>query len=109
MLGKVRIVDAGDAKFLAGDSVDRFIFEDENARVVAEGKEPATYEPLSTRNYQGVTIDGELHLCGELPGDHEGPHRSSYQRQGRLPPRPQRERHYGTLDSSWNWLRSELP
>ncbi len=46
MLSKVRVVDIGDSKFIAGDSVDRFEFEEENQRIVGEGKKPATYEPL---------------------------------------------------------------
>jgi len=46
MLGKVRVVNSGDTRFLEGDSVDRFVFADENARVLEERGEPATYEPL---------------------------------------------------------------
>ena len=46
MLSKVRVVTPGNTKFLEGESVERFIFQEENARALAEGKEPATYEPL---------------------------------------------------------------
>lgn len=46
MLNKVRIVDAGETRFLEGESVERFIFQEENERALAEGIEPATYEPL---------------------------------------------------------------
>ncbi len=46
MLGKVRVITAGDTRFLDGESVDRFTFAEENDRVAAEGGEPATYEPL---------------------------------------------------------------
>jgi DNA-directed RNA polymerase subunit beta' len=46
MLGKVRVIEAGDTKFLDGESVDRFTFADDNDRVIAEGGKPATYEPL---------------------------------------------------------------
>ncbi|MDD2943148.1 MAG: DNA-directed RNA polymerase subunit beta' [bacterium] len=46
MLNKVKIVEAGDSRFLSGESVERFVFEEENKRVLANGGEPATYEPL---------------------------------------------------------------
>ncbi|MBQ8451611.1 MAG: DNA-directed RNA polymerase subunit beta' [Clostridia bacterium] len=42
MLRKVRIEDAGDTQMLPGDYVDMFKFEEENERVLAEGKEPAS-------------------------------------------------------------------
>lgn len=42
MLQKVRVDSPGDTELLPGDLVDRFVFEDINARVVAEAGEPAT-------------------------------------------------------------------
>ena len=42
MLQKVRVDDSGDTELLPGDLVDRFTFEETNARVVAEGGEAAT-------------------------------------------------------------------
>jgi DNA-directed RNA polymerase subunit beta' len=45
MLQKVRVDSPGDTELLPGDLVDRFIFEDVNARVVAEAGEPATAQP----------------------------------------------------------------
>ncbi len=41
MLKKVRIEDSGDTNMLPGDYVDIFRFEEENERVLSEGKEPA--------------------------------------------------------------------
>ena len=46
MLGKYKIVSAGDSHFLPGESIDRFAFVDENERILGEDGEPATYEPL---------------------------------------------------------------
>ena len=46
MLGKVKIIDPGDTKFLEGESVDRFMFAEENDNVRREGGVAATYEPL---------------------------------------------------------------
>jgi DNA-directed RNA polymerase subunit beta' len=42
MLRKVKIEDAGDTNMLPGGLVDMFDFEEENARVTAEGLRPAT-------------------------------------------------------------------
>ena len=44
MLRKVVIKDAGDTTFLNGDIVERVVFEEENERVLGEGKRPATAE-----------------------------------------------------------------
>ncbi len=46
MLKKRKIKDHGDTKFLPGEVVDRFEFEDENARVKAFGGREATAEPV---------------------------------------------------------------
>ena len=42
MLRKVRVDNPGDTKLIYGQLIDRFLFEDINARVIAEGGEPAT-------------------------------------------------------------------
>ena len=46
MLRRVRVKEAGDTDFLVGEQVDRLQGEEVNARMVAEGKEPASFEPL---------------------------------------------------------------
>jgi DNA-directed RNA polymerase subunit beta' len=46
MLRKVKIQDTGDTKFLAGESVERFLFEAEQQKVKEAGGQIATYEPL---------------------------------------------------------------
>ena len=46
MLRRVQIIDAGDARFITGEQVERAEVLDENDRVLAEGKKPATYEHL---------------------------------------------------------------
>jgi DNA-directed RNA polymerase subunit beta' len=60
MLHKVQVDMPGDTKLLPGELVDRFEYEEENARVLAEGGEPATAVPvllgvtkasLSTRSF----------------------------------------------------------
>lgn len=42
MLRRVKVDDPGDTAMLPNDLVDRFVYEDTNARVLAEGGEPAT-------------------------------------------------------------------
>ena len=44
MLKKVRIEEAGDSQYLPGALIDILELEDENERLLAEGKEPATAE-----------------------------------------------------------------
>jgi DNA-directed RNA polymerase subunit beta' len=46
MLQKVRIAEPGETDFLEGETVDRTVFLDSNQASMAEGKAPATSEPL---------------------------------------------------------------
>ena len=46
MLRKVRIDLPGDTDLLPGELIDRFKYEETNARVLAEGGEPATATPV---------------------------------------------------------------
>jgi DNA-directed RNA polymerase subunit beta' len=46
MLRKVQVDMPGDTDMLPGELVDRFQYEDENSRVLAEGGEPATAVPV---------------------------------------------------------------
>ncbi len=51
MLKRVKVNDPGDTRLLAGEQVERYLFEEENEKVLAKGKRPATAEPL----LQGIT------------------------------------------------------
>ncbi|HEY4717022.1 MAG TPA: DNA-directed RNA polymerase subunit beta' [bacterium] len=46
MLKRVRIVDAGNTKFLVGEHIEKPVFEDENLRIKKAGGKPAIAEPL---------------------------------------------------------------
>ena len=46
MLKKIRIEENGDTEFLPGTMVNVLDFEDVNEQMIAEGKEPATGEPV---------------------------------------------------------------
>ncbi|MFO7812614.1 MAG: DNA-directed RNA polymerase subunit beta' [Pelovirga sp.] len=46
MLRRVQINDVGDTVFLSDDQIDRWVFEEENERVLAAGGQPAIGEPI---------------------------------------------------------------
>lgn len=46
MLRKVAIRDSGDTRFLAGEQVEKYQLAEENNRVIREGGQPATHDPL---------------------------------------------------------------
>jgi DNA-directed RNA polymerase subunit beta' len=46
MLRRVRIADVGDTTFLADEQVEKWVFEEENDRVIKAGGKPGQAEPL---------------------------------------------------------------
>jgi DNA-directed RNA polymerase subunit beta' len=46
MLRRVRIADVGDTSFLADEQVEKWVFEEENDRILAAGGKPGQAEPL---------------------------------------------------------------
>jgi DNA-directed RNA polymerase subunit beta' len=46
MLRRVRIKEVGDTEFLIGDQIEKWRFEEENQRVLAQDGQPAVAEPL---------------------------------------------------------------
>ncbi len=46
MLRRIRVIDVGDTGFLIDEHVEKYIFEEENERVIAKGGKPAQGEPL---------------------------------------------------------------
>jgi len=51
MLKRVKIREVGDTHFLVDDQVEKFVFEEENERIMGEGGKPAVAEPL----FLGIT------------------------------------------------------
>ncbi len=51
MLKRVKIREVGDTHFLVDDQVEKFVFEEENERILKEGGKPAVAEPL----FLGIT------------------------------------------------------
>ena len=51
MLKRVKVREVGDTHFLVDDQVEKFVFEEENARIMKEGGKPAEGEPL----FLGIT------------------------------------------------------
>ena len=46
MLRRVRVTDVGDTSFLVDEQVEKWVFEEENEKVMAAGGRPAVGEPL---------------------------------------------------------------
>ena len=46
MLRRVQVDSTGDSDFIPGQMVDKFEFQEKNAKVLAEGGEPATAKPI---------------------------------------------------------------
>ena len=46
MLRRVQVESTGDSDFIPGQMVDKFLFQDQNAKVLAEGGEPTTAKPV---------------------------------------------------------------
>ena len=46
MLRRVQVESTGDSDFIPGQMVDKFQFQDQNAKVLAEGGEPTTAKPV---------------------------------------------------------------
>jgi len=46
MLRRIKVVDSGDTDFLMGEQVEKWVFEEKNDEAMAQGKRPATGEPL---------------------------------------------------------------
>jgi len=46
MLRRVRVTDVGDTSFLVDEQVEKYVFEEENEKVMAKDQRPAVGEPL---------------------------------------------------------------
>jgi len=46
MLRRIRVIDVGDTGFLIDEHVEKYVFEEENERVMTKGGKPAQGEPL---------------------------------------------------------------
>ena len=83
MLRRVRIEEVGDTDFVVGELVDKFVFQEENDKVLSRGQAPGHRQAGAARHHQGLAVHRQLHLGGLLPGDHPGADRGGDQRQGR--------------------------
>jgi DNA-directed RNA polymerase subunit beta' len=46
MLRRIKVVDPGETDFLIGEQVEKWVFEEKNEEMMAQGKRPATGEPM---------------------------------------------------------------
>ncbi len=95
MMRWVKVEDVGDTEFLIDEVVDKFRFISENEKQTSKGKKPATGRPLLLGITKASLSTDSFISAASLPGDDPRPHRGGHQRQGRLPARPQGERHHG--------------
>ena len=101
LMSGVKIKDPGDTEFRVGDIVPREHFDagepPRRGRRRPQGRvDPAQAgggQHPAPGDHQGGRAVRELHLGRQLPGDDQGAHRGGPGRQGRLPGRPQGERH----------------
>jgi DNA-directed RNA polymerase subunit beta' len=120
MLRRVQIVEAGDANYIVGEQVERSELLDENDRVNAAGKIPATYENvllgitkaslstdsfISAASFQETTrVLTEAAIMGKRDGLPEGKrHRrppDSWRYGSRVPPRQEGKRSLGSRRAS---------
>ena len=78
MLRKVSVIHSGDTHLLAGEQVEKYIFEQENERVLKEGGQQATFESLSSGYNQSFLKYGQLDFSGFFSGNHKSSHRGGY-------------------------------
>ena len=99
MLRKVRVTDHGDTRFLLGEQVERWRFDDENDRIMMEDLRPGHGGAAAFGHHQGQPVNRFLHLGGFLPGDHQGAYRGGLGRQDRRAGRTEGKRDHGPTDT----------
>ena len=57
MLRRVKITDVGDTNFLLEEQVEKWLYEEENNRVLNEGGRPAISDPLLFGHHEGISIN----------------------------------------------------
>jgi len=81
----VQVVDAGDARFITGEQVERAELLDENDRVLAEGRACDLRAPVCSASPRRPS-HRFVHSAAVVPGDHPGiePKRPSWARRDDL-------------------------
>ena len=110
----LRVEDPGETSLPAGKLVHKDEVKEANAIADAEGKKPAktkrakpaAFQNPAAGHHQGLAPGGIVPLRCQLPGDHQGPHRSSPQGRGRRVARSQGERAAWSPHPSGNRLRA---
>ena len=75
MLRRVKITDVGDTNFLLEEQVEKWLYEEENNRVLNEGGRPGNFGSAVTGHYEGIFVDRILHFGILFPGDNQGTYR----------------------------------
>ena len=103
MMRWVKIEEVGDTEFLLEEQVDKFRFQEENDRALAEDGKPARRTAVAARHHQSVAVDGFVYLGGLIPGNDACLDGGLDQRKNRLPARLEGKRDHGTAYPCRNW------
>jgi hypothetical protein len=88
----------GDTEFLIDEVVDKFRFILESERISALGKKPSSGRPLLLGITTASPSTDSFISAASFQETTARPHRGGHQRKGRLPARPEGERHHGPPD-----------
>ena len=105
MMRWVKVEEVGDTEFLIEEQVDKFRFQEENERVLVDGRAAGEGPAAAARHHEGLALDRLVHLGRVVPGDDARADRGVDLRQGGLPARAEGERHDGPADSGRHGLR----
>ncbi len=95
MLRRIRVIDVGDTGFLVDEHVEKYLFEEENERVMNKSGKPAQGEPLLLGITKASLSTESFISASSFQETTKVLTEAAVQRQGRLPARPQGERHHG--------------
>jgi hypothetical protein len=98
MLRACRITDPGDTNFLVDEHVEKHIFEEENERVIVAGGKPPRAEPLLLGITKASLSTESFISASSFQETTKVLTEASINGEGRLPARPQGERHHGSPD-----------
>jgi RNA polymerase Rpb1, domain 5 len=104
MMRWVKVEEVGDTEFLIEEQVDKFRFQEENERVLQDGGLPAKGRPLLLGITKASLSTDSFISAASFQETARADGGVDF-RQGRLPARPQGERHDGPVDSGRDGLR----
>ena len=93
-----RVEEVGDTMFIPDQIIEKWKFEEENARVAGRRRPAGQGQARPAAHFAGGAGQRQLPLRGRLPGDHPRADRRRHRRQGRPSAGHQGERDHGPPD-----------